>query len=407
LPNGHEVIDVSGTSLQVLSIDKHWDPKLKTPLYITRHKVNKPSWSVKVAENEVFLTDDHCCMAVNLRKLSKTPAHKAHEAEMLYVEDGETFIRDAEVSQSGKFKNEYVYDIDMGPTNPRVFFANNILIHNSCYISIQPVLDKTGVSLFDDELVVTPEAHEIVDDIERAVNEGITKWAQEELYSVNSALVFKREAIARAGAFSTKKRYILNVLDDEGTPCNKFKYVGVEIVRTATPQKVKELMIQVVEEAIINYNRLEANAIYFKCFEEFKTLSAEEIAERVRVNNLRKWTQEDTITDFHQYIKGTPGHVKAAITYNILLKKFQLEGKYESVKSGQKIMIVPVRKNKFGIERIGFLREIPKEFQMEVDYEASFKKMVEKPLGSVYNVLGWQITEVGKQVQTELFSLFT
>ena len=48
--------------------------------------------------------------------------------------------------QEGFFDEEYVYDIEMGD-DTHTFIANDILVHNSCYVTFQDVLrgcDWTG-----------------------------------------------------------------------------------------------------------------------------------------------------------------------------------------------------------------------------------------------------------------------
>lgn len=275
---------------------------------------------------------------------------------------------------------------------------------DSIYVTIQPILDLMKISLMENDQI-TEEASKVIQDLDEKVNEGITKWAQEELFSISSALVFKREAIACTGVFVRKKRYLINIRDQEGEPCNKLKAVGVEIVRTSTPKAVRELMKKVVQHAVVHYDRKSSNEILLQCFDAFKQLPPEEIAIRFRANNLKKW--EAGNTGFTQFIKGTPGHVKAALSYNRLLKTLDLEGKYPKIQSGQKIKIVPLQKNIYGIEDLGFISSIPPEFNLQVDYEASFKKIVESPLSSIYEALNWRILEINKQVQTELLDLFS
>ena len=47
-----------------------------------------------------------------------------------------------------------------------------------------------------------------------------------------------------------KKRYILHVLDDEGIPVDKFKYTGVEVVRTTMPKAIKPHVKNIIETMI-------------------------------------------------------------------------------------------------------------------------------------------------------------
>jgi len=51
----------------------------------------------------------------------------------------------------GEFEDEYVYDIEMDDTTDHTFFANDILIHNSVYITIDPILQLSNIPLLNDK----------------------------------------------------------------------------------------------------------------------------------------------------------------------------------------------------------------------------------------------------------------
>ncbi|NCV77465.1 MAG: hypothetical protein EBW18_00160, partial [Burkholderiaceae bacterium] len=107
---------------------------------------------------------------------------------------------------------------------------------DSVYISIDPVLKKLGIDLAV-EGRVTEESHKIVNALDEYVNTEILNWARKELFSIDPRYVFKREIISDVGIFLQKKRYILHVLDEEGVATDKFKYTGIELVRSTTPKK--------------------------------------------------------------------------------------------------------------------------------------------------------------------------
>ena len=57
----------------------------------------------------------------------------------------------------------------------------------------------------------------------------------------SNKMSMKREVIADKGVFVAKKRYALNVLDDEGLRLKepKLKVMGLEIVRSSTPAPIR------------------------------------------------------------------------------------------------------------------------------------------------------------------------
>ena len=111
-----------------------------------------------------------------------------------------------------------------------------------------------------------------------------------------NCMVMKREVIANKGIWVAKKRYMLNVLDDEGVRLAepKLKIMGIEAVKSSTPQvcrtKIKEA-IQIImnkdEDTLQNY------ISEFK--KEFDELPPEAIAFPRSCNNIQKYKNPATI----------------------------------------------------------------------------------------------------------------
>jgi len=293
-------------------------------------------------------------------------------------------------------------------SNSEYGVTEDIVVYNdtdSCYITITPILKKLGIKLTDETGMVTKEAHDVVNDLDRVVNIEVIKWAEKELNSIDPRFEFKREAIAGVGAFLQKKRYIIQVLDDEGVPVNKFKYVGVEIARSTTPKKVKELIKKTVETAFLTKDVKQTNTIFREAYEEFKQLGVQDASFRRAVKDYEKYGKAASLSGFE---KGTPCHVKAAIAYNLLLKQHNLESKYEKINSGQKIKYFYATKNKYNLDAVAFVADFPEEFKdiIKIDYNKMFDKIVAAPVESVYEAINWRMPNFSKEVQTDLFDLF-
>ena len=293
-------------------------------------------------------------------------------------------------------------------SNKKYGVTEDIVVYNdtdSVYITITPILKKLGIKLTDETGVVSKEAHVVVDDLDRVVNREVIEWARAELNSIDPRYEFKREAIAGVGAFLMKKRYIIHVLDDEGIAVNKFKYVGVEIARSTTPKKVKELIKKTVETAFLTKDIKQTNDIFREAYEEFKLLDVQDASFRRAVKDYEKYGKNTTLSGFE---KGTPCHVKAAIAYNLLLKKYNIESKYEKIHSGQKIKYFYATKNPYNLDAIAFIAEFPVEFKdvIKIDYNKMFQKIVAAPVESVYEAIEWRVPNFSREIQTDLFDLF-
>ena len=273
---------------------------------------------------------------------------------------------------------------------------------DSVYVSIDSVLKKLNIPLAADGKI-TKEVHKIVDTLDAYVNSEILTWASRELFSVDPRYVFKREIISDVGIFLQKKRYILHVLDDEGVSVDKFKYTGIELVRSTTPKKVKKFIENIIKTSLLTQNFKQANEVYRTSYSDFQKLDPNDIASRTSINNLEKYAEGASL---YKYKKGTPSHVKGAIAYNILIKELKIDDKHEAIQSAQKVKKLYCAKNKYGLDAICYTTALPEEFGIKIDWDKMFSKLVTQPTERLYEAIGWSLPVIGKEIQTDLFEMF-
>ena len=82
------------------------------------------------------------------------------------------------------------------------------------------------------------------------------------VHAYEQKMIMKREVIANKGIWTAKKRYILNVYNDEGVELKepKLKIMGIEAVKSSTPApcrvKIKEALSIIMnkdESALIEF----------------------------------------------------------------------------------------------------------------------------------------------------------
>lgn len=278
---------------------------------------------------------------------------------------------------------------------------------DSVYITLKELVTKNNIKVLDSKNEITKEYHSIVKELESYLNQKIKVWGKEALNSSDSRFVFKREAIADVGLFLQKKRYILHLLDEEDIACNKFKYTGVEVVRTTMPKSVKPLVKKIIETMLTTKNQAQTNYVLNEAYDKFKALPLEEISFVSGIKNYEKYAAQ--CEDF-KVVKGMPNHVKAAYFYNVLCKKHKIDKKYEAISSGDKIRFFYVRKpNPYGLTSMAFKYYYPKEFAVifEPDYELMFNKIVFSGIERLYESVNWKAVEPGHQVQCDLFELLS
>lgn len=209
----------------------------------------------------------------------------------------------------------------------------------------------------------------------------------------------KREAIANKGIWTAKKRYILNVYNNEGVQYTepKLKMMGIEAVRSSTPASCRD---NIKKALSIIMNGTEDELIQFidNFRIQFKTLPFEQIAFPRGCKGLQEYQDAANI-----FRKGTPIHVKGALLYNHYLRKHKLEKKYQPIFEGEKVKFCylkvpnPVRQHV-----ISTTGDLPKELGLDkyIDHDTQFEKAFLDPLSTVVNAIGWH-TE--KQMSLEAF----
>lgn len=284
--------------------------------------------------------------------------------------------------------------------NPVVIYGDT----DSVYFTIDEILQHFGHKIHVDNKV-TPETYAICAEFETYLNGEITKWATKSLNTQDSRFVFKRESISDSALFIQKKRYIVRVLDSEGVPCDKIKYVGVNIVSSATPGAVKPLIKDVAKAMLYEKVQTATDAKCKIAYDKFKEMEVEKIAFPRGITDMDKWAIN--MKGF-SCPKGTPIHVKAAIYHNMMLEYFKIDDRYEKIRSGDRIKFYYVKRNPFGIKVIGYKYDLPEEFKkvFKVDTEKMFDKIVSASVEILYAPVNWIYQNPNNQFAANLVDLF-
>jgi DNA polymerase elongation subunit (family B) len=199
----------------------------------------------------------------------------------------------------------------------------------------------------------------------------------------------KLECIADKAIWTAKKRYILNVWNQEGVVYDKakLKMTGIEAVKSSTPMACRN-KIKACLDLVMNKDEDTMQKFIMDFREEFKTLSFEEIAGPRGVSNLTDYICKQG----GMYIKGTPIHAKGSIFYNSLINKYKLNGQYDLIGNGDKIKFCYLKSpNPYAINVISAPGELPTQFGIEkfIDYEVQFNKTFIDPLSIILTAIGW------------------
>jgi DNA polymerase elongation subunit (family B) len=213
------------------------------------------------------------------------------------------------------------------------------------------------------------------------------------LGSYQQKMIMKREVLADVGVIVAKKRYILRVHNSEGVQYKepKIKIMGLEMIKSSTPKAIQDSLKSTIG-IILDGTNTDLIAYVNGIREEFYKLSVEEIAFPRSVNDLEKWSSNTSI-----YIKSTPIQVRGSLLFNHFIKEYDITSKYQSIKSGEKIKFIYLKKpNTIRENVISFPNELPIELGLHkyIDYDLQFEKVFEEALENIINPIGWTLQEV-------------
>jgi DNA polymerase elongation subunit (family B) len=257
---------------------------------------------------------------------------------------------------------------------------------DSLYVNFGPLVDKFAPNnpvLFLDQICK--------DHFEPAIAK-----AYNEFFKMHNAyknrMVMAREAISDVGIWTAKKRYILNVHNNEGVQYAepKLKIMGIEAIKSSTPEIVRNKFKEAFK-LIISGTEKETQAFIAKFKSEFKSLNPEAVAFPRGVSNITDWHDRKTI-----FKKSCPIHVRGSLLHNYYLKQNKLNNKYELIQNGDRIKFVYLKlPNSIRQNIVSFKDVLPKELKLHnyINYDLQFEKTFIEPLNLILNPIGWSAEE--------------
>jgi DNA polymerase elongation subunit (family B) len=201
-------------------------------------------------------------------------------------------------------------------------------------------------------------------------------------------MIMEREVIADKGVWVKKKRYILNVHDNEGVRYKKpkLKIMGIETQKSSTPAICRGALLKAFD-LMINEDIAAVKAFCEEFEKEFLKAPPEEVASPRGVKGLTKFHDPLRI-----YRKSTPLHVKGSLIYNRMLKEMDLDKHYPIISEGEKIKYAYLNMpNPAKDTVISFPGILPDEFDLDrfIDRDKQFEKAFLDPLDAVLTAIDW------------------
>jgi len=304
----------------------------------------------------------------------------------------------------GDFEDEFVYDIEVDDET-HTFIGNDILVHNSLYISFTPIMESVGYE--GDELKFILHMNGLF--VKFLFRDMLKEYADK--YKVKNLHDFELESVNKSALHIQKKHYINNVVWEDGVfyeDLSHFYPKGVEIVKSSTPAFVRENIWEFIKYLFKNpgnVNIKEILKIMKELKKQFMLADIEDISMTTSCSNYEQKVMDDQ--NSLEFVKGAHFSVKAAGLHNYLLNKNPEYKTRIDLLRGGKIKYY-FCKHDMG-ERFAYMRsfhpnEIVIKEGVEVDYDEQFAKTFLSIANRFIDPIGLPVINKRLSVLNSIFS---
>ena len=399
--------------------------KLKKIKYIMRHWVEKDLYKITTKKGKrVTVTEDHSLMT----PYGEATPKSLQIGSVICTLDGPEEILSITKKDCPNHVDQqhlkYVYDvcIETNKDEEHVFYANNILVHNtdSLYMSWENLLNTIEGS---ENWSPTQKTEFLVRLSSEFLNQHNKEFMTEyyrkrHARNVDTDMVheFELETVALSGVWlNVKKRYAQlltwkdgKYYDEDSLP---LKTKGLEIVKSSYPKLardiLKDIMYTLLESNDSNLNHI-LNIKMQEAKQKWFNADIEETSPAISVNNYNKYVKNDTGEYGPECEKGTPFQVRGLAYYNWLRQTKNLPG--NPLYGGKcKYYIVNTSSSKRKSSSETFFVFQPSEYPKwapkyaPVDKPAMFKKCVLDPFNRILGAINMDLLRIDGAIQSSLF----
>jgi len=297
---------------------------------------------------------------------------------------GQTVIKTTEL-----IANQY-YSQNIGETKDYNIYVDT----DSVFYEAAPLVKSRNpnIDVNSDEQMI-PAILSVAKEVQDHINKTYDVMSKRMFNVANHRFDIKQETIAKGGFWVSKKRYAQWIINDNTVNCDKLDVKGLDVKRSSFPTYFKEVMSTVLMDILKDEDKDKIDDYILSKRDEMKTINFIDIAKNSAVKDMSKYQFKNQAIG--EFMKGTPAHVKAALTYNQLLKYYNAPYKYEPMKDGDKIKWVYLKNNPLGLGSVGLTgyndpKEILDLVEQYIDYDLIWQKELENKLDDFYNAMDWE-----------------
>ena len=253
------------------------------------------------------------------------------------------------------------------------------------------VYGDTDSTYFVTHAETNDEATLIGDRTATLVNESFQAFMEDRFLcneGFSNLMECEREVVSDRGIFVDKKRYILHLVDLDGWKCDKIKVMGLDTKKTTLPKEIADSINAFVERYLKGeeWEQIEQDIVDYK--DELRsTDQLMSIGLPKGIKGIEAYTEKYE----KQGLMPTPGHVRAALFYNICKEQFDDKESMRIV-SGMKIKVFYLAQpvGKFITVALPVdIEKVPEWMSnFPIDYDAHITRLVDNPLDNIIKAIG-------------------
>lgn len=260
---------------------------------------------------------------------------------------------------------------------------------DSNYVSFQEVVSSCDWKGDPKDLILKINEFRLKDYLKKCFDIYSKKWG------TDNYMDFELENIAINGIFLGKKKYVSNLVYEDGVHMDtltRMKIVGVEMIKGGTPPFVRKKLEYLTKFIFSRGKSLDIRDFVRELKEikkEFKLQEPNNVSASVSVNNYEKGVLNDTTA--LEVSKGCPIHVRASAYHNYLLNNSKFKDKYPLISSGEKVNYYFVKIKNITDNNVFAYAQgtYPYEFSPPIDYDEQFTKTILDPINRFIEVMGY------------------
>jgi hypothetical protein len=269
---------------------------------------------------------------------------------------------------------------------------------DSMYIELKNIIDiKYGVDLPKEER--NQKILKLAQEIQDAANNNLDNISKD-LFNITPGTHYfqlKQEVICTGLLTTGKRRYAMYVTNKEGVPVEELDMKGLELMKSNMNKLFKKFGENLIKNILFGKPKPEIDKSIIEFYQSLKSIDIKQLGKPTGVKQISSYHIPSRAGEmFSSFKLKAPANTKAAIRYNDLLRFKKLDKKYESILEGDKIFIINLKQNPYGIETIGLPNaQIPNEIdefvRKYIDIDEIFESLLANKLRNLYDDLGWEL----------------